>query len=511
MSKTENQFIKNLNDFTNYSKTENGALTHTTTTSALYDLFAFGAAYRTRNDEDCILLFKNAYEEDPLYALKCLFYIRNCRGGQGERRFFRVCYAWLAKYDPETASSNLNEIVKFGRWDDIIDICLNWSVDLVFKTKALEFIKAQFVKDIQSETPSLLAKWLPSENASSQTTKFNANTIRKYLNMTHKEYRKTLSILRKRINVLERLMSSNDWKSIEFDKIPSKAGFNYRHAFLNHPEIAEQYATFIRNKNTKVNVKTLYPYEIVKQAIYNWNKSLDDPDRQMIEKYWKNLPDYLEGKDCKILCVIDTSASMYGQPINVAISLGMYCAERITGPFANQYISFSRQPKFIKIEGVDFVDKVHRIYKTNLCQNTNLIATFELLREAAVHCINKNDIPDNIIVISDMEIDVGCEINNLNTRSHRTELTSILTEMEQEREKWRAEGLKMPHLTYWNVNARHENILDLGSDVSYVSGMSPILFKQILTCKTGYDLMIETLKDPIYDSIVVKFHCYNDC
>lgn len=114
-----NQFLNGLKNASNLTYTENGALTHKTTKSMLLDMFAMGAAYRKRSEEDVILLFKNAYEENPEYAMKCLFYIRDVRGGQGERRFFRVCMKWLAKTYPEAARRNMKYIPIYGRYDDL--------------------------------------------------------------------------------------------------------------------------------------------------------------------------------------------------------------------------------------------------------------------------------------------------------------------------------------------------------------------------------------------------------
>jgi hypothetical protein len=217
----------------------------------------------------------------------------------------------------------------------------------------------------------------------------------------------------------------------------------------------------------------------------------------MVNKYWENLPDYLNGKDCSMLCVVDTSASMtWGtngsiKPIDVAISLGLYCAERINGPFKNHYISFSSRPQLIETTGVDFVDKVKRIYRTNLCENTNLTAVFDLLLSTAQKIgVNKNDIPKTIVVISDMEIDEGtCSYLSHDAWSKENAATS----METVRRKWQCYGFELPKLVYWNVNARNDTILDLSPDVSLVSGASPTIFKQVLTGKTGYDLMLETI------------------
>ena len=492
-----NTFMNELQNASNYAVTENGALAHKTTRSAVYDMFALGGAYRKRNDEDCILLFKNALEENETLALKCLFYLRDCRGGQGERRFFRVCYKWLAQKHADVARRNFELISEYGRYDDVIYALIGTPLE----NDALEFIKNQLALDLECKTPSLLAKWLPSENASAVKTKKMGNIIREYLGMTHREYRKTLSILRERINLLERLMSANRWDEIEFDKIPSKAGLIYKNAFARRDIIAKKYEAFAKSEDTKVNASTLYPYDVVHKAVEGtrgWGYSFRDmsaTDRAMVEKYWENLPDYLEGKPCKMMCVVDTSGSMTGSeasaPINVAIGLGMYCAERIGGPFKNHYISFSSRPQLIKIEGVDFVDKVRRIYKTNLCENTDLVKTFRMLKEIALTA-KPEDIPETIVVISDMQIDCGSRFYGSN----------VATEMESMRREWEKAGLKMPKLVYWNVEARGAaNFLDDGPNVTYVSGCSPVIFQQVISGVTGYELMLKKLESARYEAI----------
>lgn len=492
-----NTFMNGLQNASNYAATENGALAHKTTRSAVYDMFALGGAYRKRNDEDCILLFKNALEENETLALKCLFYLRDCRGGQGERRFFRVCYKWLAQKHADVARRNFELISEYGRYDDVIYALIGTPLE----DDALEFIKNQLALDLECKTPSLLAKWLPSENASAVKTKKMGNIIREYLGMTHREYRKTLSILRERINLLERLMSANRWDEIEFDKIPSKAGLIYKNAFARRDIIAKKYEAFAKSEDTKVNASTLYPYDVVHKAVERtrgWGYSFRDmsaTDRAMVEKYWENLPDYLEGKPCKMMCVVDTSGSMTGSeasaPINVAIGLGMYCAERIGGPFKNHYISFSSRPQLIKIEGVDFVDKVRRIYKTNLCENTDLVKTFRMLKEIALTA-KPEDIPETIVVISDMQIDCGSRFYGSN----------VATEMESMRREWEKAGLKMPKLVYWNVEARGAaNFLDDGPNVTYVSGCSPVIFQQVISGVTGYELMCRKLMSSRYEAI----------
>ena len=511
-----NKFMNGLTNAANYTLTENGAVIHTSTRSDLLDMFAMGAAMRKRTDEDVILMFRKAFKENPSYALKCLFYIRDIRGGQGERRFFRVCMRDLAFQNTEAAMRNLRYVPEFGRWDDLYVF-----IGTPLEAAALNFMKEQLALDIQCKTPSLLAKWMKSENTSSAESRRLATITRKAMGMNHKQYRKTLSVLRGRINIVERLMSENRWDEIEFDKIPSKAGMIYKNAFARHDLEREKsikevqtYAEFARDTTKKVNAKTLYPYECVEKALeitgrtggwgYGKKIALDDTDRLMVNKYYENLEDYFKDKTFNALMVVDTSASMRGStataPINVAISLGMYAAERAKGPFAGHYISFSRTPRLVAVEGIDFVDKVTRIYDANLCENTNIEATFDMLLNVAVsNGCSQDDLPEYLCIVSDMEFDQGTG----SWSGYNRTIFNIKTLMEGIRTKWANYGLRMPKIIYWNVDARHNNIPeDLGcGDISYVSGMSPSIFDTLMSGKSGYELMMAKLDSPRYKVI----------
>ena len=496
-----NTFIDNLKKETNYTLTENGAVSHKSTLNAVYDLFALGGAYRNRSDDDCILLFKKAFEQDEKLALKCLFYLRDVRGGAGERRFFRVCLKWLAKEYPEAAFRNLDNVPEYGRWDDLYAL-----VGTKLENDVFDLFQTQLNRDLISlkengnEGVSLLAKWLKSENASSIETKQLGNKTRQYFGWSHKKYRKNLSALRTRINIVEKLMSEGQWDKINFAKIPSKAGLIYRNAFARRD--AERYAEFINSKETKVNANTLYPYEIVNKVtkkISYQSINLDNTERETLNKYWNSQKDYLNGKPCKMMCVVDTSGSMTSgkniTPIDVAISLSMYCAERIGEPFKNYFISFSSRPQLISIDGIDFCDKVKRIYNRNLCDNTDLKAVFDMLfRMYQGGDIKKEDIPEALIVISDMEID---------RMSYWRDKTRMKTDMELLRQEWENHDLKFPKLYYWNVDARQNNILDdpENSDVTFISGCSPIIFQSVVEGKSGTQIMLDKLNSERYINI----------
>lgn len=493
-----NTFAYELAAVGNMGTTENGATKHLSTNSAIYDMFALAGAFRGRSDDDCILKFKNAFEENESLAMKCLFYLRDCRGGLGERRFFRVCFHWLCNNYPEAAKRNLIHVAEFGRWDDLIYSCL----DTPLETEMLSLISNQLLAvDAFAEAPSILAKWVPSENASSAATKKAAKRIREYLHLSHREYRHMLSTLRKRIKVTERLMSLNEWDKIDFSKLPSKAGLNYKDAFARREETAERYKEFISSKDTKINVGTLYPYEIAEKADEAERLDLNDPKRIAVNKYWDNQVDYFDGQPCSMICVCDTSGSMWGRPMDVSNSLGIYCAERMKGPFGGSYISFSSKPQIIKVEGVDFVDKYSRIKRTNLCENTDLEAVFDLLLSIADRPdVKEEDIPQKIVVISDMEIDAATSPDFWGGEDGWTKY-SVSTEMEKVRQKWLRNGHKMPNLIYWNVDARSDTILDSGDNVTFVSGCSPTLFKSILSGKSGIDLCLEVLNSARYACI----------
>lgn len=491
-----NTLLNGMKQATNWALTENGGITHKTTNSDLLDMFAMGAAMRNRSDADVILMFQKAFDENAELAMKMLFYIRDVRGGQGERRFFRTVVRWAAtnKNTRESIRKNIEFFPEFGRWDDLYALC-----DTPLEQDMFTFMKKQLALDVECKTPSLLAKWMKSENASSPETKRLADKTRRYLGMSHKEYRKVLSIMRARINVLEVLMSANRWDEIEFDKIPSKAGLIYKNAFARRDIIKAKYEKFAKDENTKVNAATLYPYEVVEKAIdlmggyygYGRGIALDNVDRLMINKYWDNLTDYFKGAKLDALCMIDTSGSMSGTPINVATALGMYCAERNQGPWHNHYISFSHHPQLIEVEGVDFCDKVQRIVATNLCQNTNIEAAFDMVLNTAIR--TRAELPEYMIVISDMEFDSATGNGWRYSGSGMTTANAEST-METIERKFNAAGYRMPKLIYWNVDARQANIPMIGNHyVSYVSGFSPSIFKSILTGKTGWDLMMEAI------------------
>ena len=508
-----NTFLNGLTNATNFGYTENGAVKHLTTRSALLDMFAMGAAMRKRSDEDIILMFRKAFAENPVYALKCLFYIRDVRGGQGERRFFRICMKDLTVQNTDAARRNLKYVPEFGRWDDLYVF-----VGTPLEDAAFEIMKEQLALDVQCKTPSLLAKWLKSENTSSKASRKLAQRTREYFGMTHKQYRKTLSILRERINVLERLMSAGKWDEIEFDKIPSKAGMIYKNAFARHDlerakseKEVQTYADFAKDTTKKVNAEVLNPVDIADRIFsHGYYYIPTETDRLMYQKYWDCLKDYYNGREENGIAVVDVSGSMTGQPMNAAVSMGAYIAERGNGPFANHFITFSGNPQLVKFEGVDIYDKFMRARNADWAMNTNIEATFDLLLNTALanNCAQE-EIPSAIYIFSDMEFDACATIGAIDTSRHggygsrinRVTSAQANTLFEQIKIKWANHGYKLPRVIFWNLDSRQENIPAIGDGFSFVSGFSMTMVEEILSGEDGYSLMMKKLDSERYSCI----------
>jgi hypothetical protein len=479
--------LDHLKEKMNVAYTENGAKVYATTKSDLLDFFALGGALRNRSESDIVQLFSRAFAEDKLLALKSAFYFRDIRGGQGERRTFRAILKYLANNYPDIVRKNLHLIPEYGRWDDVYVL-----VGTPVEKDVANLIRNQFVSDMTSKYPSLMAKWLKSENASSAETKRLARWTRKVLGLSSRDYRKALTELRTKIKIVEQKMSANQWSEIEYDKLPSKAGMKYRQAFLRHDE--ERYRAFIeavKSGKKKMNAKTLYPYEIVAKVPYNPRQPVDD---ETLDAMWKSLPDYVGERNERSIVVADTSGSMWGTPMDVAVSLAIYFAERNKGEFANHFITFSARPQLQEIKGDTISEKVRNLRNAEWGMNTNIEAVFDLILDTAVeHGLSQDEMIDKIYIISDMQFD-QCVNGGRNKRL-----------FEEIRERYESHGYKLPQLVFWNVDARQNNfpMSMTETGVQLVSGFSPMLFEHLVSGISAYELMLKILNSERYSAITI--------
>ena len=482
--------MNNLSEESNRVKNEKGANFYASTLSNLLDFFSLGGALRSKSEKEIIDLFEKAFAEDKELALKCLFYFRDIREGQGERRVFRVILKHFAENRSHTYLEDNLELVPFyGRWDDLYAV-----FDTRLEKKAALIMKRQFNEDMERGYPSLLGKWLKSENASSDETKRLARKTMEHFGLSPRNYRKSLSMLRNKIDVVERKMSAGLWDEIDYSKVPSKAMFNYHEAFRKHdPEGFEKYMEQVKFGETKMNAKDLYPYEIVKRAFE------DRGNEEYLNNAWDNLPQY----DCteeNALAVVDTSGSMTWtggsvKPLYVAISLGLYLSEHNSHPaLNNKFITFSTEPKLAEPKGDSIVDRIKNMSKAHWDGITNLAKVFGLiLHTGLANGIPDDEMPKKIYIISDMEFDHIT--NRLIDSSFFQKIEMLYSEHRYTR----------PDIVFWNVNSRSGS-LPVKKDqngVVLVSGSSTHTFDMVLNSKnlTPEEFMKSVLEKERYQRI----------
>ena len=483
----------NLNGTKTY--TENGAVARNTTGMALLDFYAISGAMRTRTAEDVLKVFKKAWKEDPLYALRAVFYTRDIRGGRGERRTARIILKYLAEYEGATVIENFDNLMEMGRADDFYEF-----VGTPIEKDMWNYLRKQFAADIknmrQNKPISLTAKWLKSTNTSSKESCALGRKTAKAFGLTEREYRKTLSRLRNYLKVVEVKMSANEWENIDYSAVPAVAMNRYRNAFKRHNvEGFDKFIKKVEKGEEKINASTLYPYDLIGKLVNGgyWRNSIKDDS--VIEAQWKALPNYVEGNN-NVIVMADVSASMYGRPIYTSVGLAIYFAERNHGAFKNLYMTFASHPSFIEARSEQsLAEKVHQVMSTDVGYSTNLEAGFmKILHTAVYNHIPQEDMPKALVVISDMEINPyfsGKGLDFIDEMAHR----------------FYEAGYEMPRLVMWNVEARqntfHSNYQN--PYVTFASGRGVAEFKSVLdgiSCN-AYSAMMKVLDSERYKSVVL--------
>lgn len=493
----ESKFIVAIEKELNKSTTtENGALSNASSLDPVLDFFSKSGALRGK-DEEVVGYFEKSFRANEELSLKALFYMRDIKGGQGERNNFKVICQWLSKNSPESIIRNMIHIPLFGRWDDF------YAFVTIDQTKeiALNILKEQFDKDMdlasKGKNVSLLGKWLKSENASSKETKKLATITREFFGLSSQEYRKSLSILRKKINIVESFMSQKMWDQIEYSHVPSYAMKMYRKAFgKNDSDRFQQYLSDVQNGQKKINASTLYPYDIVRE-VYSLNSNNSD-DLKSLDLQWNNLPNYMENSnDQQCMVLADVSGSMtcgHGsvKPICVAVSLAIYFAERMKGIFNGHFMTFAHKPQLVKIVGNNIAEKVRNVSKADWEGNTNLINAFKAILNAAVsNKISQDEMPTKLFIVSDMQFDCACSCNNK-------------TNFEVIDKLYKDAGYVRPTLVFWNVNAMSDSPVTKDENGTFlVSGCSPSILKYALNTKalTPLELMLQVLNSERYSFI----------
>jgi hypothetical protein len=465
--------------------TANGMTSNSTSLNACVDLFFNVGAMRGKAKVDGVIdLFVKAYAEDKLVALKLAFWARNPRGGAGERQIFRDIANHLVKgRNKKSIKANLALIPELGRWDDLL-VFIGTSLE----KDALAIIKAGL--DDES-TRSLAAKWLPRPTGKNAENRAIANTVRKYLGMTPKAYRK---LLVEYSNTVEQAMCAKDWSAIDYSKIPSKAMSDYMSAFRKNDESRfEMFLESLEKGETKINAGAIYPYDVI--------KNLKQGNTRGADAQWDSLPNYMEGNKETVLPIVDTSYSMTCPAgdsntlncMDVAISLGMYISERNEGPFKDAFFNFDSSPTLNVLKGT-LSERYRQMNGVAWGGSTNLERTFDvLLNKAKSQNVSQEDMPSMVMILSDMQFN----------RSDRNWNPTAQAMIEAQ---YTAAGYKMPKIVYWNLNAQGDVPVAFDkTGTALVSGFSPALLASILSGgkMTPMSMMMDVINSGPYDNIKV--------
>ena len=457
--------------------TENGMPTRTSSTNYCVDYFYNVGTLRKFDESKHIEVFTKAYSENPDLATRILLYSRDIRGGMGERKHFRIILTYLSIANFNLAERLMERVSELGRWDDLL---VTFSLPTELKAK-------QLISAALTSGNSLCAKWMPRESSSKRDIAYK---LRKHMNLTPKQYRKLLSSL---TQVVETPMCANAWPTINYSHVPSQASRIYRKAFGRHD--FDRYNQFLNDAVTgtngaKVNASATFPYEIINSSILN----ASNLDTKQILAQWQNLPNYLP-TNSRILPMIDVSGSMNvsaaGSKItcmDAAVSLGLYVADKQSGPFKDVFCTFHTEPSLIHATG-DIVQKARQTYRASWGGSTDFERAIEaIFALGAANNVAPEDMPEYLLVFSDMQF---------NAADRNFSNKKLVSKIAKEH------GYKAPKIVFWNLRLT-ETVPSKSttSNVALVSGFSPALVKSVLSDVESYtpeNVMLNAITNPRYN------------
>lgn len=491
-------FLEALKTEDNKTTGWNGANGFKSTLNANLDLFGKIGTLRFADDKEILRLFKEAYQEDSILAIKNLFYIRDIKEGSGERRIFDIIITMLAKEEPETFSHIVRFIPYYGSYADLRKIIGNSELTDGQAQPAVKLFAYILTSDLKLhreglEGISLAAKWAPSVGSKNPVHKLGIKRLTKQLDVSEKVYRITVSTLRKHLNLVESKLTEKRTNEIEYDKIPSQAFRKYTQAFYRNDE--DRFTSFLDAVNSgekTVNAGTIQTHQLVSDYIdsgWRWYDNAQQEVKPEVEAQWKNLPK-LNNTSPNTLCVVDTSGSMSGTPMEVAVSLGIYLSEQTTGDFKDHFITFSEEPELLNLTGLTTLkDKVEKVMNTDWGMDTNLESVFDLVLNAAIkNNTPQEELPEFIFVLSDMQMNEGT--------THNTDNSFF----ENIKNNFAEKGYKMPFLVWWNISEDYSGampVTEVEENTALVSGFSQTLFN------TFFNLDLDNLENFTPKSIML--------
>jgi hypothetical protein len=438
------------------ARTTNGMKARKSTANAVVDLFYNAGASRGKN---IVPAFVAAMAEDRELALRVAAWLRDVRGGAGERQLFRDILVYLEKNDVEAARALLYKVPELGRWDDLF----------IFNTDIMKSAAYTLLGDALREKNGLAAKWTPRQGKV-------AAEIRQFFGMSPKFYRKSLVEMTK---VVEQNMCAKNWDGINFSHVPSVAAARYKKAFnRNTPQYAAYVASLVKGDNpeVKVNAGAVYPYDVLRGRIGRIVK-FNSTELDLVQKQWEALPNYVG--DANILPLVDVSGSMstpaggHGSKsglscLDVAVSLGLYLADKNKGKFKDTFLTFSGSPELLHLKG-NINQKIDQMVKSSWAMNTNLNKAFAKILDVAIKgSVPQKEMPEMVLILSDMQFD-QC-------------VTHDDSAMQMIARKYKDAGYNLPKVVFWNLNASYGNapVKFDKTGTALVSGFSPAVVKPLL-------------------------------
>ena len=452
------------------ARTANNMKALKSTTNPCVDLFYNIGASRGQN---IIPAFISAFVQNPDLATRIALWVRDARGGAGERKLFRDILTYLSEHDAIRAVRVLNRVPELGRWDDL------FATKGDVRNHAFNMISRVLMRDNNDSNIGLVAKWMPRKGP-------EAAELRNFLGLTPKRYRK---LLVERTKVVETQMCAKHWDEINYNHVPSIAAARYQKAFNKHDPVRYVSWKEALKKNdgtAKVNAATLYPYDVL--------RSVKHGDRDVALAQWEALPNFLGEQN--ILALVDVSGSMTMgaiggsiRPLDVAVSLGLYVADKLKGKFKDTFLTFSNRPQLLHLQG-NLLQKIDQMERSQWEMNTNLHAAFEKILETAVNGnVPPEEMPDTLLIFSDMQFDQCVRFDD--------------SAIEMIRRKYRDHDYEVPKIVFWNLNASYGNVPVKYDErgAALVSGFSPSLMKSILGGEdfTPEAVMLRTIMSSRYD------------
>jgi hypothetical protein len=433
----------------NYTTTAKGAITNKTSGKECLDLFTRIGNMRWEHRNRILEDFEKAFKDNPELATQVLFWARAARIGAGERKTFFTILDEIRKTSPEFIADNAKTLAELGYWKDLVRYLDIQGVVSVF---------AQSIKD----GDRLACKWAPRK----------CSELRDELGMTNKQYRKWL---KEYSDTTEQKMSNSKWSDIQYSSVPGSAMRRYGRAFDRND--FDRFDGWKNDKTSKASVSATYPHEI-----------LACNDDVLADKLWDNLPDLLVDSTENILPMIDTSGSMFGMPLTIALGLGVYLAQRNQSEFKDMFLSFSENPELIRLEGDSIGEIMRNAERADWGMNTDFEKAYmRILNLAKKHDVAKDSMPTMLLVLSDMQFDES------QTRHWEPDMTHF-GHMKKEYEN---AGYDFPKIVFWNLEAHFGTPAKCSDEnVAMVSGFSPSIMKAILNAEefTPIDIMMEALK-----------------